>query len=183
MEMTLIPEIKTPRLELRAMCNGDFDRYAEIWADPDVVRYIGKPKTRAEAWQSFLSNAGHWETQGIGQWAIVERASQRMIGQTGFFFAQRGLGADFDACLEAGWVLASGAQGLGYGAEAVAAAHDWFDLNRPGPLVAVISKENAASCRVANQAGYEGLRWAELTGDPVLLLQRAARYPVKTDEK
>ncbi len=170
--MTLIPEIKTKRLELRSMRLDDFDRFAEIWASPEVVRYIGKPKTRNESWQSFLSNAGHWQMYGIGQWAIVERVSQQPIGQTGFFFAQRGLGPGFDNCLEAGWVLASEAQGKGFGSEAVAAAHEWFDQNRPEPLVAVMSKANAASRRVADRLGYDVLRWAELTGDPVLLLRR-----------
>lgn len=178
-----IPEIITKRLELRAMRTGDFDRFAEIWANPDVVRYIGKPKTRNEAWQAFLSNAGHWQMYGIGQWAIVERASQQLIGQTGFFFAQRGLGSDFDECLEAGWVLAAEAQGKGYGPEAVAAAHGWFDTQRPGPLVAVMSKANAASRRVADKLGYDVLRWAELTGDPVLLLQREAQSGTQVSTK
>jgi RimJ/RimL family protein N-acetyltransferase len=170
--MNLIPELKTERLELRAMRKEDFDQFAHIWASPDVVRYIGKPKKRFEAWQSFLSIAGHWQMHGIGQWAIVEQSSQKMIGHTGFFFAKRGLGVDFDECLEAGWVLATEAQGKGYGPEAAAATHDWLDQNRPGPLVAVMSKANAASRHMADSLGYEVLRWAELTGDPVLLLHR-----------
>jgi RimJ/RimL family protein N-acetyltransferase len=82
---------------------------------------------------------------------------------------------DFDDCLEAGWVFASEAQGKGYGPEAVVAAHEWFDQCRPGPLVAVMTKANVASRRVADALGYELLRWAELTGDPVVLLHRTAR--------
>lgn len=172
--MAVIPTIRTDRLQLRAMQMADFDRYAEIWASPDVVRHIGEPRSQSECWDRFLRNAGHWQMLGIGQWAIVERESQRMIGQTGFFFAQRGLGSGFDECAEAGWVLASEAQGKGYGPEAVGAAHAWFDRTRAGPLVAVMAKENVASRRVADGLGYEKLRWAELAGDPVMLLYRKA---------
>ena len=46
-----IPILNTARLRLAGMRPEDFDRYASIWADPDVVRFIGgRPKTRGESW-------------------------------------------------------------------------------------------------------------------------------------
>ena len=166
------PTITTQRLCLRAMIASDFDRYAEMWTMPDVVRHIGPPRPRAEAWKRFLQTVGHWQMLGHGQWAITRQNDDIMIGQTGFFQAERGLGADFDTFPEAGWVLVPEAHGQGIGHEAVSAAHDWFDRQRPGVLVAVMTHKNEPSMRLAKRLGYQQMRRAELAGEPVLLLRR-----------
>lgn len=168
-----VPNINTARLTLRAMRPEDFDRFAEIWAMPDVVRHIGgKPRDRAEAWNAFLRNAGHWQMTGFGQWAVVEQRSRQMIGQVGFFYGTRGLGPDFDAFPEAGWVLAPRAQGNGLGAEAAEAAHDWFDRVIPGPLVVQIAAANTRSVEIAERLGYRPMRKVDDADDPVILLRR-----------
>lgn len=157
--MRAIPTINTARLTLRAMRPEDFERYAEIWRDAHVVQFVGgKPKTRDEAWKSFLVNAGHWQMTGYGQWAIEEHRTKRMLGQVGFFNGARGLGEDFDAHPEAGWVLVRDAQGRGLGAEATAAAHDWFDRVVTGPLVCMIDPGHSRSRQLAETLGYKGFR-------------------------
>ena len=111
-----VPTINTARLTLRAMRAEDFPRYADIWATPAVVTHItGKPKPKAESWDAFLRNAGHWQIVGFGQWAIQSRGTREMEGQVGFFFGSRGFGDDFDPFPEAGWALAPEAQGTGLG--------------------------------------------------------------------
>jgi len=171
--MRTIPTINTARLALRAMRAEDFDRFAENWAQPEVVRYIsGEPWSRARAWESFLRNAGHWQVAGFGQWAVAEQKSRRMIGQAGFFFGSRPMGEDFDAFPEAGWVLDADSQGHGYGKEAVRAAHDWFDRVIPGPLVARITTDNAASLRLARQMGYREMRRVEEADAELALMRR-----------
>jgi len=168
-----IPNINTARLTLAAMRPGDFDRYAEIWAMPEVVHHIsGEPVSRDKAWGSFLRIAGHWQMTGFGQWAIIEQASRRMIGQIGFFIGTRALGEDFDGFPEAGWIIAPEVQGMGYGSEAALAAHDWFDRVIPGLLGAMVAPDHVVSMRLADRLGYRALRHAEFGGTPVLLLRR-----------
>lgn len=169
----IIPNINTARLTLSAMRPEDFDRFAEIWSMPDVVRHLGgRPLSRGEAWESFLRNAGHWQMTGFGQWAISEQASRSMVGQAGFFFRARDLGDDFDLYPEAGWILSPAAQGRGFAFEATQAAHDWFDRIVTGSLVAMIAVGNAASLTLAERLGYREMRRAEFEGDPVALLRR-----------
>ena len=166
-----IPTINTARLTLRAMRPDDFDRYAEIWADHGVVRYItGTPMTRPEAWSSFLRNAGYWHMTGLGQWGIESHKTPGLIGQAGFFQSMREHGPDFDAHPEAGWVLAPEAHGFGYGWEAVAAAHDWFDRVITGPLVAQIVPDNDPSMRLAHRLGYVPMR---RVGDVTLMIRKS----------
>lgn len=168
-----IPTINTARLTLSGYRPEDFERFAEIWAMPDVVHHIGGvPWSRGRAWESFLRNAGHWQMAGFGQWAVIEQRNRRMVGQVGFFFGTQALGEDFDVFPEAGWVLAPEAQHKGYGVEATKAAHDWFDRVIPGPLVAKISDQNAPSLRLADQLGYREMRKVRLEDDSVLLLRR-----------
>ncbi|MCR9126068.1 MAG: GNAT family N-acetyltransferase [Rhodobacteraceae bacterium] len=168
-----IPILNTGRVTLRAMLPGEFDRYAEIWATPEVVRHIGGvPRSRAEAWSAFLRNAGHWQMTGFGQWAIADQTTRRMIGQVGFFYSDQTHGPDFDSFPEAGWVLAQEAQGRGLGTEAVRAAHEWFDRVIPGPLGARIAADNTASQAIAARMGYRKLREIEQPGGTLCLLRR-----------
>ncbi len=168
-----IPTINTPRLSLRAMRTEDFERFAQIWATPEVVTHIsGKPWPKARSWDAFLRNAGHWQIVGFGQWAIQVHGDTDMAGQTGFFFGARGLGEDFDPYPEAGWVLAPAAQGTGVGLEAARAAHDWFDRVIAGRTVCMITPDNAGSLRVAEALGYQTLREVLIEGDIVRLMTR-----------
>lgn len=172
-----IPTINTSRLILSAMRPEDFNRFAEIWAMPDVVRNIsGEPWTRRRAWESFLRNAGHWQMVGFGQWAVIEQRSRIMVGQTGFFYGSEAYGEDFDDFPEAGWVLMPEAQGKGYAVEAAKAAHDWFDRVIPGKLVARVASANQTSLRLASQLGYREMRRVG-DGEGELVLLRRDRPP------
>lgn len=168
-----IPMINTTHLTLRGMRAEDFRRFAQIWTKPDVVAQItGKPRSKAQSWDAFLRNAGHWQITGFGQWAIQPRGQEDLAGQVGFFFGSRALGDDFDPFPEAGWVLDPDMQGRGLGFEAALAAHEWFDRIITGRTVCIITPENSASLKVAEKLGYVVLRQTEMDGDAVLLMTR-----------
>lgn len=171
--MRAIPPIRTARLTLRAMLPQDFERYAAIWACPETVAYVGgQPWDRARAWASFLRNAGHWSMVGFGQWAVHPHGAPDMMGQAGFFLGRAGLGEDFDAYPEAGWMLHPDAQGQGLGEDAAWAAHDWFDRVITGPLVCKIAVSHHRSLAIADGLGYVAMRDIDMEGDPVRLLFR-----------
>lgn len=168
-----VPMINTARLTLCGMRPEDFERYAGIWAEPEIVRRTGgRQRTRGEVWTAFLRNAGHWQMTGFGQWAVVEQKTRQMVGIAGFFFGDRALGDDFDPYPEAGWLLAPEAHGKGYGTEAAQAAHDWFDRIIPGPLVALIDADNPTSRKIAERLGYVLSREAIYNEKSVCLFSR-----------
>lgn len=167
------PTLKTPRLTLRAMVRDDFEAFAAMWQEPEVMRFTGPPRSRGDCWGIFLRIAGSWVIEGFGQWAVTRTADGAFLGQVGFFRAMRGLGPDFDARPEAGWALCAAAHGQGYGVEAARAAHGWFDAQPfAGPTVAMIEVGNDVSFRVAAGLGYRPLREVEDAGDRVMLLER-----------
>jgi len=169
-----IPVVETERLILRGFRREDFERFAAIWQEPEVMRFIGKkPRSVSDSWGVFLKIAGNWAYEGFGQWAIERKADGALIGQTGFFMAKRGLGEDFDRSPEAGWVLTTSAHGLGFGPEAVVAAHGWFDRQPfAGRTCAMIEVGHGASFRVAERMGYRPFRETADLGDRVILLER-----------
>ncbi|MFZ1725668.1 MAG: GNAT family N-acetyltransferase [Albidovulum sp.] len=171
----MIPRIITDRLILRGMERADFPAFALIWREPEVVRFIGgAARSESESWGRFLSIAGHWMIEGYGQWAITRRSDGIFLGQTGFFKALRGVGADFDAAPEAGWVIGTAFHGQGYGREAVIAAHQWFDVQEFGGRSHVmISDGHEVSLKLARDMGYKAMRKAEIQpGDRVVLMAR-----------
>lgn len=170
----MVPVIETERLRLRGMVREDFPAFAALWQEPEVVRYIGaKPRSENESWTVFLKIAGNWVIEGFGQWAITRKADGAFLGQTGFFTGRRGIGEDFDAAPETGWVLTTQAHGLGFGREAVSAAHRWFDAQPfGGRSHAMIEIGHAASFAIAERLGYVAVRDCEDLGSRVMLLAR-----------
>ena len=74
------PTLETPRLILRVPQIGDFERYADMFAD-ESTHHIGGPLSRHDAWRRFLQMPGAWMLQGFAMFAVVEKASGRWLGQ------------------------------------------------------------------------------------------------------
>lgn len=170
----LVPVLETARLRLRGHRADDFEALAAIWADPDVVRYIGgKPSTPQESWQRLLRYPGMWALLGYGFWAIEEKASGRMIGDIGYMDAKRSMQPSLDGMPELGWALARDAQGKGHAREALAAVLAWgrahFGAHR---AACIIEPDNAASIRLATDAGFRFLHETTYHDVPIRVFVR-----------
>lgn len=168
--MAGVPRLTTERLLLRGFAPGDFDAYAAMMADPDVTRYlaVGRPMTRAEAWQQLAMFAGHWVLRGFGVWAVEERATGAFVGRIGCFEPEGW------PAFEVAYTLARPAWGRGYAREGAAAALAYArDVLGRREVVSVIRPGNTASVRVARALGAEPGAAVEFFGGPAVLY----RYP------
>jgi RimJ/RimL family protein N-acetyltransferase len=172
--VSLTPVIETERLRLRGHTLADFEASAEMWAHPDVVRFIsGKPSTREESWARMLRYPGMWALIGYGFWLIEEKATGRFIGEGGFANFEREVEPRIDAP-EQGWALAPDAHGKGYATEAISAMIDWGEKRfGRSDFIAMISPQNTPSARVAEKHGYR--QWTPTTykGENVMLYRRS----------
>jgi RimJ/RimL family protein N-acetyltransferase len=142
------PTLETERLLLRLPRIGDFDRYAEMVADPQAARFIGGTLLRAPAWRKFLQMPGAWALQGFAMFSVVEKASGRWLGQMGPWRPEGWPGN------EIGYAFHPDAWGQGYTVEAGVAARDWaFETLGWDDVIHCIDPGNVASQKVAMRLG------------------------------
>lgn len=172
--MSVSPRIETPRLVLRRHVAEDFEPYAAMWADPDVVRHIGGIGfTREQVWTRFMRQAGIWHFMGFGFFAIEEKATGAFIGEAGFHELRRDLSPSIEGTLETGWAFMPDAQGKGYATEAVGAALDWATSSFAAMrATCIIEPGNAASLRVAAKLGFREFARALYHNRSIVLLER-----------
>ena len=130
--------LETERLTLGAFRPEDLEAYAEMCADPEVMRFIndGKTLSREEAWRDMALVLGHWQFRGYGLWAVEERATHNLIGRIGH------------------WNPEGRHWGQGFATEGARAAlqHAFSVLNVPH-VISLIYPENVPSIRLAQRLG------------------------------
>jgi len=168
------PILNTQRLRLRPHCLADFAACASMWAEPEVVKFIGgKPASEQQVWIKLMSYRGHWPLMGFGYWALEEKSSGGFIGELGFADFKREIEPSIKDIPELGWALASPFHGKGYATEALRAAIAWGDTRRGWPrTVCIISEGNLPSFRVAEKCGYTPVQRTTYNGEPTVLLAR-----------
>ena len=137
--------IRTERLVLRAPEARDRAAFIELLASPEVSAYLGGPRPRDELEREMPGVpprspglfAVELDGAAIGQ-VILKRATGHEAGRA-----------------ELGYLFLPRAWGLGYAAEACAAALGWLGDALPGePVVLKTQTANARSMRLAAKLGF-----------------------------
>ena len=119
----------TKRLIIRGYRESDFDDFAEMNANSQVVRYFPKPFTQEESRVAFDKIRRQIAESGLGFYALESKRDSQFVGFTGLsspeFFA------DFVPCVEIGWRLRSSYWGRGLATEAALACleYGWTRFN------------------------------------------------------
>lgn len=169
-----VPELETARLRLRALRLADFDAFAAMWTEPDVVRFIGgEPLTREAAWTRFLRQMGMWHYLGFGVFAVDDKTSGALAGVAGFHDLQRTITPPLDGTMEAGWVLATAFHGKGLAEEAMRGALAWADRAHAGRTIScIIRPAHHASLHIAAKLGFVETARTDYNGSPIVMLER-----------
>ena len=167
-------QLETDRLIMRMWRNEDFEAYAKLCADPEVMRYLGgNPLDRMEAWRNMASHVGHWQLRGYGHFAVEEKATGEFVGRVGF------MNPEGWPAFEVGWTLAREFWGRGYATEAArrALAYAFNELDKDH-VISLIDPRNKNSIRVAERLGEKEEGKVELFGREVLIygIDRPANF-------
>ena len=144
--------LTTERLALRCFTPDDLDWFAELYADPDVTRYLGGVRDRARSEELLNTRILRYyaEHPGLGIWMTIERATG---AQLGFHLLNHIRG---ESIVQVGFTLAKSAWGRGFGSEMASAVlrYGFVDLKLPR-IAGMASLKNLASQRVLQKIGLE----------------------------
>jgi len=151
--VTLISKlVPTQRLILRPILPEDLDAYAAIYADPEVVRFIGDGATsgRDETAEWLERTIRRNELDGWDMRSVLRVEDGAVLGRCGI--AVRDVEGRIER--EVGYVLGREHWGRGYATEAASAMRDHaLGSLRLRRLIALIDHGNEASQRVAGKLG------------------------------
>jgi RimJ/RimL family protein N-acetyltransferase len=159
-------QLETDRLLLRAPVPEDADALAPMYADPEVMRYVGDGRTltRADTERSVKRMIERWEADGFGLFTTVRKDDEAIIGRVGLLVwntdtwepTTRAQAADAPSEVEVGYTLGRPFWGRGFATEAAGAVRD-YALDELGAerLIALIIHGNTASENVARKLGLE----------------------------
>jgi [ribosomal protein S5]-alanine N-acetyltransferase len=161
--MGQLPRLETERLVLRAPVPEDVEALAPMYADPEVMRYLGDGRTltRKETERSVRRMMDGWRSDGFGLFTTVRKEDETVIGRVGLIvwnpetWQVTSADANGPTELEVGYTIGRPFWGLGYATEAAAASRD-FALRELGAerLIALIIHGNDASENVARKLGF-----------------------------
>jgi len=156
--------LETERLLLRAPVADDAGALAPMYADPEVMRFVGdgRPLTRAETHRSVKRMIQRWEADGFGLFTTVRKDDGAVIGRVGLLVwnadtwepTTRAESENGRTEVEVGYTLGRDYWGQGYATEAAGAVRD-YALRELGAdrLIALIIHGNTASENVARKLG------------------------------
>ena len=141
--------LETPRLILRPFCDEDIDRFAELMADRDFMRFSLGPYTR-EKTETLLQKFLSWDRAGLpSPFAIILRQNPGVLGYCGFLHHP-----EMPEDVEIGYRLDPAYWNRGLTTEAARAVRDhaFVDLKLPR-VISLVHPDNVPSRRVAEKIG------------------------------
>jgi RimJ/RimL family protein N-acetyltransferase len=151
--------LHTDRLLMRRWQDGDRAPFAELNADPEVMRFYPKTLDRTASDALVDEFEDKFAAHGVGMWALEIARTGQFVGFTGL----NPLPHDVPGAggTEVGWRLARSAWHHGYATEAACAALDvWFNQLKNSTIYSMAVAANEPSLAVMRRLGLtEYVRW------------------------
>lgn len=149
-------QLQTERLILRRWAESDREAFVRLFIEALDGGPPGAPAaaplTAARAGAHLDTILLHYEQEGFGPMAVIERASGAVVGHAGVTMAR--FAAHFCPAVEIGWRVAAATRGKGYASEAAkAAAAHAFETIGCREIVAFTPVWHEASRRVMQRIG------------------------------
>ena len=159
--------LETERLILRSFREEDVDAMAQLFSNPDFMRFSLGIFTERKQTIAFIEKVMGWDRAGIpSQFAVVPRGEDAIIGYCGFFYhPEHGI-----EDLEIGYRLDPAYWNRGLITEAAHAVRDQgFRDRKLSRVISLIHPENIPSRRVAEKNGMKLEKEIMFRGFPTLL--------------
>jgi ribosomal-protein-alanine N-acetyltransferase len=148
--------LETERFLLRDLIEADAQDMFELDSDPEVHKYLGnKPVQSIETILEVIQHVRRqYETNGIGRWAVIDKATNAWVGWSGLKYEQRI--TDGSRYYDVGYRLKRAFWGKGIATETAQACIQYgFEQLNLEVLNAAAHVDNAASNRVLQKVGFQ----------------------------
>lgn len=155
--------LETEHLLFRPLTLSDLDDLTALYADPEVMRFLGGPRNRDEVQRVLNRYIREYEMYGHSFFATVRKSDGQFVGQCGLLHQE----VEGQTEVELGYVLARQYWQLGLALEGVQALKD-YGLQKLGlpRLISLIPADNQASIHLAEKIGMSYERdvdqWGQL---------------------
>lgn len=144
--------ISTERLGLRQWNYCDFEPFAAMNRNSEVMKYYPKTLTDEETLQLIQRIRLHFEKHGFGLFAVDNKSTGEFIGYTGFTVPA--FESFFTPCVEIGWRYKKEAWGQGFATEAATACVAYgFNTLKFDKIVSFTAAVNTRSEKVMQRIG------------------------------
>jgi len=145
--------LRTSRLLLRPWRDEDIAAFAEMSADPAVMKYLLPLSKRGLSVETWVARKrAHWAEHGFGQWVVELPGAASFIGVVGLETVS--YEAHFTPAVEVAWRLTRPYWSHGYATEAARASLDYgFGQLGLDEIVAVTVPANRRSRQVMRRLG------------------------------
>jgi RimJ/RimL family protein N-acetyltransferase len=162
--------VETERLLMRVPQLTDAEALMAIFWDPEVVErkqvtLLEPPAGLDLALRNTRDMRRQWELRGYGQWSVIEKTTEQVIGCVGFYHPP----SDWPG-VDLGWLLHRSRWGNGLATEAAAAALRWaWEQTRIDHVISLIGPGDLRSIRIATKIGeqFERADIDPANGEPV----------------
>lgn len=140
------------RVVLRRWRLDDYEPFAKMKADPEVMRYFPSTLMREQSDRLIERIESEFEENNFGLWAVETVDAKQFIGFVGIVRPK--FEAHFTPCVEIGWRLAREFWGHGYAPEAARVVlKDGFERCGLDEIVSMTTVTNEKSRRVMEKIG------------------------------
>lgn len=149
--------IETERLILRDILQSDEDAWFEMDSNAEVHQYLGNnPVTSIEQIRAALQSIRQqYIENGIGRWAVIEKASGNFIGWSGLKLIKEYENKHINF-YDVGYRLDPKYWGKAYATESAQKAIDYgFNQLKLSEIIGIAHEENKASRRVLEKCGLK----------------------------
>lgn len=155
--------IETDRLIVRTWMQNDAPALADIYGDPDTMKYIlSGTKTLEQTRALVVQMIEAQERDGCSMWPVVLKGNSELIGSCGLMVTEQ------PGVLELGFAFAPAARGKGYAYEAARGVLKFgFEQFHARSIIALVSPFNAPAVGLVNKL--------RMRFDRVVRMKRAQR--------
>jgi ribosomal-protein-alanine N-acetyltransferase len=168
--------LETERLLFRPLTQADLDDLAALYADPDVMRYLGGPRSKEEVQRVLNEYIREFQIYGHSFFATILKEDQRFIGHCGLLHQE----VEEQQEVELAYVLARPYWKQGLALEGAQALKD-YGLQKLGlpQLISLIPPDNRASIHIAEKIGMQHTRDVDQWGQHFRLY--AVKQPTRAN--